>query len=437
MKTITSLPSVRTCTCTLVSVLLISIFLPLLSCTPPASDPYAVQSRNQKAESLQDVPIQTVHFALNTENNQSTPYELTLQAVAQLPSPMIDGIQVQACDALIYQNQLMVAYNTQGSNHHGAIQWIDLTRSDMPILRYEVLLPHSDVNRIRLYQNRYLIAATGEKDEAARLEIFDLHPEPHWISSINLPSFQANMLMLHGRYALVSSADQGGVSIVDLSDPTQPQWQAYRPMRDVRYVEAISDQELLIVTGGADAMISRQSWPQTIEQATDRPQISPTHHTSLSNHRSNGLASRNQQEFRLADILGDGDVGAPTWGLIQDDHFYLSADRQGVLSFMLHDQGIDLQSQVNTEGDANAVMSSSFGYALLANGQEGLVVMDLSDPSHTRFLAHFDVPGDQGSANAIALRGHQVILADGLGGVKFLRTQLQRQTQGLSISQQQ
>jgi hypothetical protein len=415
-------------------VLIVCLMTLVLSCAP--SHDKKVHQRNQSADSLLNLPLQTMILPLRNHEGQIVNHQLSVQAVAQFTAPVIDGIKVQACDVLIHENQLMIAYNTQGEDHHGAIQWIDISDYQNPILRYEILLPQSDVNRIRLHQNRYLIAATGESNSAARLEIFDLQDQPHWISSIDLPSYQANMLMLYAHYALVSSGDDGGISIINIQDPLHPQWQGFRPIADLRYVEALSSRELLLVTGGTHAMVSRQSWPQGFENSSST-MSNTTHEISSDRDQRNILGTRDHVLPRIDYILNDMTLGAPTWGFREQDIFYLSADQHGVLSFQLRNDEILLQSQVETEGDANAVVKSDFGYALLANGQEGLVVMDLSPNLPHEILAHFDVPGDRGSANAIVLQDNKIMLADGLGGVKFLQSNLEEQEEQEETDQNQ
>ena len=53
-----------------------------------------------------------------------------------------------------------------------------------------------------------------------------------------------------------------------------------------------------------------------------------------------------------------------------------------------------------------------------------MAILDVQAGHPTQLLARFDLPGDRGSANAVALQGELVALADGLEGVKILSATL-------------
>ena len=370
-----------------------------------ASTTVETKSIGTPLESLDD-PIQVAEFELRSdENGELIATGMSLSAIAQAPSPMIDGDKVQATDVLFSGTTLFVSYNFKGEPHKGALQVIDVSTPENPILQYELELPNADLNRIRMYQDRYLVVAAGEASTAATLEIFDIQNQPTSIASLDLPSRQSTMVTLYRNYALVTTGDDGGVSVIDLSNPSLPEMVAFYPLYDARYVEVLSEREVLVVNGGDQAAMSRLSW-STLTQGTvvfDENAMGEDIQLSLT-----GLT-----------------VGAPSWGFMAGDRFYLSADEQGLLTFSLSDESITATGTVSTQGDANAGFVDAQGrFALLANGQEGLLMLDVQDGNPTQVLAQFDTPGDRGSANAVAIKDNLVALADGLGGVKLLEAHL-------------
>ena len=389
-----------------------------VACDDPAK--VVITQRDQPLEPLTEAP-QTVNFELRASHtDELIATGLTLEPIAQVRSPRVEGDVVQATDVVFVGDKLLASYNFRGEPHRGALQIIDVSEPESPMLSFEMILPRVDLNRIQVYQNRYVVVAAGDAELAASLEIFDLlanAPDaegapatlgtPRLIASMDLPSRQATMVTLHQNYALVTTGDDGGVVLVDLEDPAEPELVAYQPLADARYVEVLSDDELLLVSGGRDAAMIRQPWSQ-LTAGVDRSAIDEA--SGVTRLSLDGLS-----------------VGAPSWGFKVHERFHLSADERGVMTFSLADGGLEETGLVSTEGDANAGALTEEGrLALLANGQEGLVALDVQEGHPTQVLASFDTPGDHGSANAVAVRGELVALADGLGGVKLLRARLLR-----------
>jgi hypothetical protein len=368
-----------------------------LSCTEP--DPYTITRQDQPLDKLKG-PIQTASFELRASyTGEVIATGISLRPVAQVNAPIVDEALVQSTDVLLTDTRLIASYNYKGNPHKGALQIIDVSDSENPVLQYEMIFNDRDLNRVRIYQDRYLIVASGDQVNAASLEFFDLEGEPTQIASLDLPSRQTTMVNLYDQYVFVTTGDDGGVVVIDLSDPTNPQQVGYYELDDARYVEVLSEEEILVVNGGDQASLRTMSWPM----GDSEPTIN--HTLSLDGLR----------------------VGAPSWGFKVGDRFHLSADEQGLSTFSITDDGIEGTGIVPTEGDANAgTVSDDRRLAFLANGQEGLVVLDVQNGHPTQVLAQFDTPGDHGSANAVDMRGSVVALADGLGGVKILDAQLIR-----------
>lgn len=88
---------------------------------------------------------------------------------------------------------------------------------------------------------------------------------------------------------------------------------------------------------------------------------------------------------------------------------------------MINLETLEEMGRLETTGTSNGSALAVDGrLGFLANGEEGIVVADLLDPSAPVVLASLDVSDDAGSANAVSLNGEYIALADGLGGVKIM-----------------
>ena len=306
------------------TLLISALMLTIVACED--SSKVVITQRNQPLEPL-IAETQTANFELRASHtDELIATGLTLQPIAQVGSPRIENDLVQATDVVFIGDMLLASYNFSGDPHRGALQLIDVSDPESPILTYELTLPSVDLNRIQIYQDRYIIVAAGDASLAATLEVFDLgivenHTlgEPQLIASVDLPSRQATMVTLHQNFAFVTTGDDGGVVLVNLEDPASPVVVGYQPLADARYVEVLSDDEVLLVKGGTQAALIRQPWSR-ITDRVDRT-----------------LDNEEEDVTRLS--LNGLSVGAPSWGFKVHKRFHLSGDSRGVMTFSLADEG--------------------------------------------------------------------------------------------------
>ena len=171
----------------------ISLYIPFLllfclthiACDEP--DVYTITRKNQPLEQLKG-PTQTASFELRASyTGEVIATGISLRPVAQVEAPSVEEAKVQATDVFLSDTRLIASYNYVGDPHKGAIQIIDITDPQNPILQYEMIFADRDFNRVRMYQDRYLLIASGDQVQAASLEIFDLEGEPPQIASLDLP----------------------------------------------------------------------------------------------------------------------------------------------------------------------------------------------------------------------------------------------------------
>ncbi len=77
---------------------------------------------------------------------------------------------------------------------------------------------------------------------------------------------------------------------------------------------------------------------------------------------------------------------------------------------------ITFVGRLNTSGSAEGIYVSG-NYAYVADGESGLQIIDISNPSTPKFIGHCDTPN---CANNIYLSGDYAYIADGESGLQII-----------------
>jgi len=353
----------------------------LAACALPAEhERVEVRRSNLSAAKGVDEAPRTYELKLKTYTHQIVSTGMGLSIVGLVESPVVDGVTLQATDVTWSGDFVYASYNVRGERFLGALQLIDVKDPKNPRVAAEAIYRGTDLARIRVSGSRILAAGADEK-EGGTLEAFSLVDDSLAFDGFEkVGSYSATFLDLHGHDAWVSFGDvNGGLTAFDVSGP-KPVKKSTQPLADARWV----------MQDGARGVLALSGSPPRL------------------------------QRLGGASIGIDGaSVGAPTWATVDHDILYLSSDDAGLITYDLRD--MSRLGQLATTGNANGVAIAADGrLAFLANGEEGLVVADVLDPSKPERVASIDVLDDRGSANALALSGNHIALADGLGGIKLL-----------------
>jgi fibro-slime domain-containing protein len=322
----------------------------------------------------------TYSLKLRSHTAQVVETGVGMTLVGIVDSPVVDDIKLQATDVVWEGSWLYASYNVRGEKHLGALQVIDAKNPRDPKVVAEAIYRRTDLARIRVSGSRIFAAGADEKEggtlEYFRLEEGVLKFEGHE----KVGSFSSTFLDLHGHDAIVSYGDVGGgVAVYDVKG-AKPELKSRVDLHDARW--AAHDGEIGVVAlAGSPGRLLRLGGPEV--------------------------------------TLEGAGVGAPTWATIDHGRLYLSSDEAGLRVYDL--RSLEKVAALPTKGNANGSAIASDGrLAFLANGEEGLVMVDVLDPRTPVALASIDVEDDSGSANAVALSQDRIALADGLGGVKLL-----------------
>jgi hypothetical protein len=144
-----------------------------------------------------------------------------LTLVAEVQPPAVDGYMVQANDIDILGQRAVVAYNFAGDTFKGAVQVIDFSDPDRPVMESEVLYRAADANAVALLGSHLYVGLASDDpalSSPALLSELELTggavaPTGDWL---DLPSWAVTDLAVHGNDLVASvGADLGGFALLE------------------------------------------------------------------------------------------------------------------------------------------------------------------------------------------------------------------------------
>lgn len=349
------------------------------------------------ATRMGDGAVQRRSFGLRTRTGSVAVTGLGLRLIATIDPPVVDGVTLQATDVRYVNQHVFATYGVRGESFLGALQVINVSQVEAPFVLAEAIFPTADLAKLAASGTRIVVAAQDHL-LGGTLELFDLTEDTFsFRESVAVGSYASTYVSLEAYQAYVSYGDLGGgIMRVDLGG-SAPVVADDVPLEDARWTEPLPGGGLVAISGSPPSLVRF------------------------------GSTGANTARSQVSAALEGGTVGAPTWGERREDLLFLSADEAGLLIHDLRD--LSRIGHLPTTGTANGLALALDGrVAILANGEEGLVVADVLDPANPLQLATIDVVDDRGSANAVALSGEIIALADGLGGVKLIEYQRETQT---------
>ena len=223
------------------------------------NDPAVLESRMTRgAVPLTVAPkgVSGVQVAAKSADERVIGVRLT--QVATVAAPTVDGHVVQANDIEISGNTALVAYNFAGDVFAGAVQAIDFSHPEHPVLVSEVLYRHADVNAVTLQGSDVFIGLASDDATLStpalveRLKLTGgsgLSQTGQWV---DLPSWAVTDLAVHGDdVAAGVGAQNGGVALLRRNDLTL---QRFAAAFDVRGVAMASNDDHKTADDGVGVM---------------------------------------------------------------------------------------------------------------------------------------------------------------------------------------
>ena len=292
-------------------------------------------------------------------------YEFTL--VAEVEAPSVESTTLQATHIDITGNFAYVSYNVMGSEILGAIDIIDITSPNNPVIINTILFDDKNINTIA-FLNGDLIYG-GSDDNGAFVAVND--------TTIYIPSFSVNSLVVNDNLVYITSADiGGGLTTLDLATM---EWE-FVEIFDAR---SVCFHEIPYVLSSS-----------AVHLPTEQISIDPGY----------------IQDASKADIIAGG------------DHIIAALNRGGVYVYDIETMNVahQIPRPLTPEGeDSEDYVSNSVSLnelLFIANGGAGILVCDALDFLE---LGYFDF-GYNYSSNFVVSEGNFIFVATGLGGFKIL-----------------
>jgi len=333
---------------------------------------------------------------------------LSLQLVAEVASPVVNGRTLEATHVVAVGNNTYVSYNAAGEESVGAIASFNTTNSQVPTLVSFAALPNADANAI-VFSGGRLFVAEASTDTAfadrAVLERVDVHNGQFrgTTTRVGLPSYAATGIAIYRGFIFVTSGTggprQGGFTMLEEST-----------LRKV-YSDSFPDARALAIVPEANLAIAVQGTPGRAR-----------------------LYDVTTGQLRVADIAIGGSTLRNSKGNVQvvRDWAFIAAGDGGmkVLS-VARRQVIDGLARPTATGVApenlvtNAVAVDN-NLIFLANGGAGLWVASKSGNGSAGTSPNVTLLGKVNfggtvSTNYVAVSGSLLFVAAGRGGLKIIK----------------
>ena len=175
---------------------------------------------------------------------------VSMSLKAEVAPPSIGTQKLQATSVSIVGNLAVVSYNMVGNPYLGAIDVIDVTNKNQPVLRSEALFQNTDVSAVTTSgTNVYLAEATGDTGFTAPAVFEVVHLVGNQLvltgnTRVGLTSF-AGTSVATGTRVYATSGDGGSLFMID---PASFAVTSSIPLHDARWV-AVGGGQVAVVQG--------------------------------------------------------------------------------------------------------------------------------------------------------------------------------------------
>jgi len=194
-------------------------------------------------------PLASASVGRSSTASQAGGFSLSLKA--EVAPPSIGGQMLQATSVSIVGNLAVVSYNMVGNPYLGAVDVIDFTNKNQPVLRSEALFQNTDVSAVTMSgANVYLAEATGDTGFAspAVFEVVKLVGNQLVLAGntrTGLSSFAATSVASGSTRVYATSGDAGSLFMLN---PVTFAMTSSIPLSDARWV-AVGGGQVVVVQG--------------------------------------------------------------------------------------------------------------------------------------------------------------------------------------------
>lgn len=350
----------------------------------------------EKTTTSSEVKIFSHNMAVSNPN-------MIYQHIATVQPQVLNSKTLQATGFAKNGNYAYIVYNTKGDEIRGGLDIIQMTTPSTPTLVSSLVSEQSEYAEVKI-KNNYLLMVGQKKDLLRNYVLLTVvnvsNPAAPVVASelVFNDGWYATSIDVQGNKAYIS-VPNAGVKVVDVSN-----------------LNAVSLIDTQVSTEGTSLFVRR--------------------------HGNRSLVVGGDIGFKVTELVsGNTNVLHTVSSLTQEAPARLRL-KSNVLYTNGGDTGLTILKKINTpnpqlafagpiEGRGNGLTTGSCNMLYLAQGEQGLLLYDVSNLSSPVSKGRFDYADsqdDSGSANNVEYLkisgNHYVFVSDGLGGVKIVKLNL-------------
>jgi hypothetical protein len=328
--------------------------------------------------------------------------------VAQIMAVKVNGVAVQANDIVIKGNRAVIAYNTAGDDYRGAIQVVDITSPDKPVILDELKFATMDINVVDIDGNTLLFGGQGDPDlwgfisSVGKAELSSLNIDDIISSIVGMASYNTTGICRHGNNYYVGVGAQNGKIMklgLDYSRADSID------IADVRHIDAYEN-GVISVAGTTDNASKTGKIVITKDNDFHNPTI-----IALDNFESNyHKATIEVYEGKTA-LLGLSMCGFQVYDLKSTTRVFLIENPQGTATVPAN------CNSVSTDGKLIFTANGGYGFRVFCPKNSSFAGTELLGYYHPDVLTTSDESLNGYTANHIECKSNYVFVASGAAGV--------------------
>ena len=353
----------------------------------------------------EDISVTTIGVVVSIHTSTTSQPSFSLKLVAEISSPVINSVTLQAVSVAIKGDIAFIAYNTRGAQYTGALDIVDISTPTQPKLLSRTTFTNKDINSVSYSENTIILAEafeSGIEGKNSQIEWVPLKkniPDFTKSASALLPSYAGTSVYAHSSKQFVTSGSMGGLYMFDSSSLQLDQ----ELISDARWVTG-SGNDVLVLSGGNN--------PALYYYQISRNTLSPIAHFS---------------------IAGASELEAKSVVELVSNYAVVGGNKQGVLIYNLDTAQLVARISIPVLNNANIQISSNSvsvdkDLIIISNGEAGVYIAQ--NPQNLSavhkdsdmkpvILGQLDF-GTSISVNHVEYKNDVLIVAAGLGGVKIV-----------------
>lgn len=319
----------------------------------------------------------------------------TFTEIATINSTVYNSKKLQATGLVKDGSLVYISYNTQYDEVRGGLDIVSLSNSNQPTIVSSLVSENSEYAELKKKGNYLFMVgqrSTLERNYAT-LAVVDVSTPttPSIVSTLDFDGYYATSIDIQGNVALITVPNLGVVEL-NITNPLSPQITTTSAIKGNSLFARKFGSKTIVLGGSTSHELSQLSGAtvSTIQSISSQVQEAPSRFTIKGNT-----------------VYTNGG----NTGLTIIDKIHATPE-------LLHTGGV-------TTGTGNGISTGSCNKLFLAQGEVGLMVLDVSAKSNPILEGTFDYSTDHGSANNVFYLTHNnqsyVFVADGLAGVKVVK----------------